>query len=116
LVWYLNIGGIYAAIREGRRIRLFEAIGRVVRIAVITIVPVAIYASLIWFSLGNFGWQVALAVALVLPFLLLVPVLVWAAVVSGLYQVAREALRRRVTAPQRRAARLAEQPVVQEIT
>ena len=116
LVWYLNIGGIYAAIREGRRIRLFETIGRVVRIAAITIVPVAIYASLIWFSLGNFGWQVALAVGLVLPFLLLVPVLVWAAVVSGLYQVAREALRRRVTAPQRRAARLVEEPVVREIT
>ena len=116
LVWYLNIGGIYAAIREGRRIRLFETIGRAVRITVITIVPVAIYASLIWFSLGNFGWQVALAVGLVLPIVLFVPVLVWAAVVSGLYQVAREALRRRVTAPRRRAARLAEEPVVREIT
>jgi len=116
LVWYLNIGGIYAAIREGRRIRIFETIGRAVRIIAIVIVPVGVYAFLIWFFLGHFGWQVALAVGLALPIVLFVPVLVWAAVVSGLYQVTREALRRRVTAPRRRAARMAEEPVTREVT
>ncbi|MFC1974709.1 hypothetical protein ACFLVA_01700 [Chloroflexota bacterium] len=115
-VWYLNIGGIYAAIREGVRIRVFETIGRVVRIALAVIVPLGVYTFLIWFFLGNFGWQVALAVALALPIVLFVPVLVWAAVVSGLYQVAREALRRRVAAPRRRAARMAEEPVPRKVT
>ena len=116
LVWYLNIGGIYAAIREGRRIRIFDTIGRAVRTAVIVIVPLGIYASLIWFFLGHFGWQVALAVGLALPIVLFVPVLVWAAVVSGLYQVARDTVRRRVMAPQRRAARTAEEPVLRKVT
>ena len=114
-VWYLNIGGIYAAIREGRRIRVFETVGRTVRRAVIVIVPVGIYASLIWFFLGHFGWQVALAVALALPIVLFVPVLVWAAVVSGLYLVVRDTMRRRVTAPRGRAARTAEEPVVRKV-
>ena len=116
LVWYLNIGGIYAAIREGVRIRIFETIFRVVRIALAVIVPVGVYVFLIWFFLGNFGWPVALAVALVLPILLFVPVLVWAAVVSGLYQVAREALRRRFATPRRRAARISEEPVPEKVT
>jgi len=116
LIWYINIGGIYAAIRERRRIGVLETVGRVVRRAIIVIVPVGIYASLIWFFLGHFGWQVALAVGLVLPIVLFVPVLVWAAVVSGLYQVARDALRRRVTAPRRRAARMAEEPVVRKVS
>ena len=113
-IWYLNIGGIYAAIREGRRIRIFETAGRAVRTAVIVIAPVGIYASLIWFFLGHFGWQVALAVGLALPIVLFVPVLVWAAVVSGLYQVVRETMRRRVTAPRRRVARIAEEPVLRK--
>ncbi len=116
LIWYINIGGIYAAIRERRRIGVLETVGRVVRRAIIVIVPVGIYASLIWFFLGHFGWQVALAVGLALPIVLFVPVLVWAAVVSGLYQVARDALRRRVTAPRRRAARMAEEPVVRKVS
>ncbi len=116
LIWYLNIGGIYAAIREGKRIRLFETIGRAVRIAAIVIVPVGVYGFLIWFFLGHFGWQVALAVALALPIVLFVPVLVWAAVASGLYQVARDTVRRRVTAPRRRAARMAEEAVLRKVT
>jgi len=115
LVWYLNIGGIYAAIREGRRIRVLETIGRVVRIGLAVIVPVGIYAFAIWFSLGHFGWQVALAVAIVLPIVLFVPVLVWAAVVSGLYQVIRDTMRRRVAAPRRRIVRVTEEPVAQEV-
>ena len=115
-IWYLNIGGIYAAIRE-RDFKVFERIGRRIRIGLAVIVPAGVYALLVWFFFGNFGWQVALAVALVLPIVLLVPVLVWLAVVSGLYQVARDALRRRVTAPRRRAARLAlaEEPVIRRV-
>jgi hypothetical protein len=115
LVWYINIGGIYAAICEGRKIRISETISRTVRRTVIVIVPLAIYASLIWFSFGHFGWQVALALGLALPILLLVPALVWAAVVSGLYQVAREAVRRRVTIS-RRASRIAGEPIPRKVT
>lgn len=114
LVWYLNIGGIYVAIREGRRIRGLETIGRAVRIGLAVIVPVAVYALLIWFFLGNFGWQVALAVAIVLPIVLFVPVLVWVMVVSGLYQVIRDVMRRRVAAPRRGIVRVTEEPVVRE--
>ena len=116
LVWYLNIGGIYAAITEGRRIRVLETIGRVVRTTVIVIVPLGIYGALIWFFLGHFGWQVALAVAIVLPIVLLVPVLVWVVVVSGLYQVIRDTVQRRATAPRRRTARMAEEPVTRQVT
>jgi len=122
LIWYINIGGIYAAIKEARAREivlgkgqfkvLAAAIGRAMRIGLAVIVPVTVYALLIWFFLGNFGWQVALAVALALPIVLFVPVLVWAIVVSGLYLVARDALRRRAIAPRRRAVRMVEEPVV----
>ena len=115
LVWYLNMGGIYAAIREGVRIRVFEAVGRMVRSAVIVIVPLGVYAFLIWFFLGHFGWQVALAVALVLPIVLLVPVLVWVAVASGLYQVIVDVMRRKATAPRRRPIRPAEELATQGV-
>jgi len=115
LVWYLNIGGTYAAIKEGR-LRVFEPIVRTMRIGLAGLVPVAVYVLLIWFFFGNFGWQVALAVALALPIVLFVPVLVWAAVVSGLYLVIRDTVRRRVTAPRRRAARMAEEPVIRRVT
>jgi len=108
LVWYLNIGGMYAAAREGVRIRLFATAGRAIGITLAIAIPAGVYAFLIWFFLGQFGWQAALAVALVLPIVLVVPVLIWAAVVSGLYQVARGALRRRATAPRRRVAPVAE--------
>jgi len=137
-IWYLNIGGIYAAIQEARKRKTAPeheerraralaiigrrakssvlAIGRPMRVVLPVIVPVGAYAFLIWFFLGSFGWQVALAVALALPIVLFVPVLVWAAVVSGLYQVVRDTLRRRATAPRRRAARMAEEPVIREVT
>jgi len=114
LIWYLNIGGLYAAIKEGR-LRVFEPIVRTMRIGLAVIVPVGVYGFLIWFFLGHFGWQVALAVALALPIVLFVPVLVWAAVASGLYQVARDTVRRRVTAPRRRAARMAEKAVLRRV-
>ena len=51
-VWYLNIGGVYAAIREGRRFRVLEAIGRAVRIGLAVIVSVGVYGFLIWFLVG----------------------------------------------------------------
>jgi hypothetical protein len=46
-----------------------------------------------------------------IPIILLVPLLVWGAVVSGVYQVARDAVRRRAIL-RRRRARVAEEPVV----
>mgnify|MGYP001095083946 CR=1 FL=1 len=55
-------------------------------------------------------WPVILALVIGIPIVLFVPVLVWGAVVSGLYQVIRDAVRRRAVA--RRRARLAEEPVV----
>jgi hypothetical protein len=56
-------------------------------------------------------WPIILALVIAIPILLLVPVLVWGAVVSGVYQVARDALRRRAIL-RRRRARVAEEPVV----
>jgi len=113
-VWYLNVGGLYAAIKEGR-FKVLATVGRVVRTAVLVTVPVGIYAFTVWFFFGNFGWPVALAVALILPIILFVPVLVWAAVVSGLYLVVGDTLRRRVTAPRRRPVIAAEESVIREV-
>jgi len=113
-VWYLNMGGLYTALKEGK-IKAFRPFIRAMRIALVIMVPIAIYAFLIWFFLGHFGWPVALAAALVLPIVLLIPVLVWAAVVSGLYQVARDALHRRAVTQRRRAARTVEESVVREV-
>jgi len=113
-IWYLNAGGIYAAIKEGR-LKAFQPIARKIRTGLVIIVPVGIYAFAIWFSLGHFGWQVALAVGLALPIVLFVPVLVWATIVSGLYLVVRDALRRRVIAPRRRATRVAEETVPRRV-
>lgn len=113
-IWYLNAGGIYAAIKEGR-LKVSKPIARKIRIGLAVIVPVGIYTFAIWFSLGHFGWQVALAVGLALPIVLFVPVLVWAVIVSGLYQVVRDTLRRRVTAPRRRAIRMAEETVPRRV-
>lgn len=115
-IWYLNIGGMYAAIRERGRIRIPAAVSRAMRIALIIIVPVAIYAVLIWFFYGHFGWQVAVAVAVAFPIVLFVPALIWAAVISGLYQVARDRMRRRVTVTRRKAVRMAEEPVTRRVT
>jgi hypothetical protein len=113
-IWYLNIGGMYASLRERRRIGVLSAIGRAMRIPLAVIVPVAIYAVLIWFFYGHFGWQVAVAVAVAFPIVLFVPALVWAAVISGLYQVALDRLRRR--APVRKKARkMVEEPVVPRV-
>lgn len=114
-IWFLNVGGIYAAIKEGK-LKVLEPIGRAIGTTLAVIVPVGVYALLIWFFLGHFGWQGALAVALALPIVLFVPVLVWAAVVSGLYLVIRDTVRRRATAPRRRAARMAKELSVRKVT
>ena len=116
LIWYLNIGGMYVAIRERGRIRIPAAVSRAMRIALTIMVPVAIYAVLIWFFYGHFGWQVAVAVAVAFPIVLFVPALVWAAVISGLYQVVLDRMRRRATASRRRTGRLVEEPVVRKVT
>ena len=41
-------------------------------------------------------WQFIVALIIAIPIIIFVPVLVWIAVASGLYQVARDSLRRRV--------------------
>lgn len=109
-IWYMNVGGLYIAARE-RQFKVFAPFVRRVRIGLAVIVPIGIYASLIWFSWGNLGWQVAVALAFVLPIVLSLPVLIWVAVVSGLYQVARDTLRRRALAPRRRVGRVTEEAV-----
>ncbi len=116
-VWYLNVGGLYAAVKavkEGR-FGVSEAVVRRIRTGLAVAVPVGIYAFAVWFSFGHFGWPVALAVALALPVVLFVPVLVWAVVVSGLYQVVRETMRQRATAPRRTPAQMVEEPVRREV-
>lgn len=108
-VWHLNISSLYWAVKEGR-LKVFTTIGRRVRIAFLIIVPVGIYGWAVWSSLGHFGWPVALAVGLVLPVVLAVPLLVWATIASGLFEVARYVLRQRV-ASRRAMSRMAEEPV-----
>ena len=101
-IWYLNIGGVYEAIKD-RRFIASEITVRRIRIGLTVIVPVVIYAVLIWFFLSRFGWHVALAVELALPIVLFVTALVWAAVVSGRYQVVRDRMQSRVIATRKRA-------------
>jgi hypothetical protein len=62
------------------------------------------------------NWQIILALVIVIPVILFVPFMIWIAVISGLYQVARDRLRRRVTIPRRKAAKMATEPVVEAIT
>jgi hypothetical protein len=61
-------------------------------------------------------WYYILVIVFAVAIVLFVPVLVWMAVISGLYQVARETLRRRATARRRKAEKLVEEPVVHEVT
>jgi hypothetical protein len=61
-------------------------------------------------------WAIpAILVLLVAVFAILTPVFIWAGVVSGLFRVIRDRLRRRVAAP-RRARRTVEAPVLREVT
>lgn len=111
-IWYLNIGGIYTALREGGRIRVPVIIRRAMRIMLAVLLPLAVYAVAIWFFYGHFGWPVAVAVAVVFPVVLFVPALIWAAVISGLYQVVLDRLRRRVAVPRRK---MSAEPVVEVV-
>lgn len=115
LIWYLNIGGLYLAIKEGK-FKTLESILKKVRIGIQVMVPVGIYALLIWFFYGHFGWPVALATAVVLPIVLFIPVMIWAIVVSGLYQVVRETMRRRAYANRRRTRAITGELAMQEVT
>ena len=112
-IWYLNIGGMYTAFRERGGIRVPAIIKRATRIMLVVVLPVAVYAVAIWFFYGQYGWQVAAAVAVVFPIVLFVPALIWAAVISGLYRVALDRLRRRVTLPRRQ---MSTEPVVEVVT
>ena len=107
-IWYLNAGGLYAALKESR-LRVPRSVVRAARLSLIIGAPLAAYSVLIWFLAGTFGWVVALVVALTLPIVFIAPVLIWAAVVSGLYQVVRDTLRRRAAVRTRRATRLPEE-------
>jgi hypothetical protein len=110
-IWYINITGMYAAIRERGGVRVLAAFGRAARTVLVVLVPLAVYGFLIWFFYGHFSWQVTLAVALVFPIVLFVPALIWVAVISGLYQVASDRLRRTALTRRRRVGRIVEEPV-----
>jgi len=57
-------------------------------------------------------WPFIVALVIAIPIVLFVPLMVWAAVVSGLYQVARDRVRHRATvASRKRALRVAEAPI-----
>jgi len=113
-VWYLNAGGLYAAVKEGR-VKIPRGVTRAIRIGFFVTVSCGVYGAIIWFTLGHFGWAVALAVALALPIVFIAPALIWAALASGLYQVARDALHRRAVVRKRRATQLAEEAAAREI-
>ncbi len=101
LIWFMNIKGIRDTARE-RRTELIQILKRRARTAIAVVVPVGIYAFLVQFFLGRFGWQAALAAGLVLPIVLFIPVLIWASVASGISDVLRDRLRRRAGASRRR--------------
>lgn len=103
LIWSINLRGIRDMAKE-RRSAVVELIKKRGRMAAATLIPLAIYAVLVWYFSTNYSWQVALAVALVLPIVLFVPVIVWAAVASGLADVMRDRVRRRALASRRRVA------------
>ncbi|MBI2868544.1 MAG: hypothetical protein HYX96_01810 [Chloroflexi bacterium] len=107
-IWYLNIGGLVVAARRVRP-AVPRALLRVVKLVLALAPPLAVYAFGIWFALGKSGWQVALAVGIVLPIILLPPVLVWGMVAGGLSPALRDAWRRREAAP-RETARLVGEP------
>jgi len=59
-------------------------------------------------------WELIVALVVAIPIVLFGPILVWVAVVSGLYQVARDRLRRRALSSRREAVgvgRVIEKPV-----
>jgi hypothetical protein len=60
-------------------------------------------------------WYYILIIVVAVAIVLFVPTLIWMAVISGLYQVALDRLRRRATVTRRRAEKLAEEPAVRRV-
>ncbi|MEW6033381.1 MAG: hypothetical protein AB1603_00835 [Chloroflexota bacterium] len=116
-VWYMNIGGIYAAIRKARqrratrehelrKTRTTPTTRKQVRprAAIGPALAVTIYGAAVGAIAASFGWQAALAVGLALPVLAVPVAFVWYLNVSGLYQVIRATRERQ----KRRAAAVRE--------
>ena len=137
-IWYLNIAGIYGALREAYRGRVAQrhmegqtralaivnnrirttvlVIGKLtisspMRIVLPAAIAMGIYASLIWFCLAGFGWEVALALGLAMPTIAALMAFAWYLNASGLYQVIRAIRQKR--ASERRLARMLKQAMVQ---
>ncbi len=106
-IGYLNVGGVYIAIKE-KRASIFQAMARRMRIPLAITAALGAYGFLVWFFLSRFGWQVALAAGLVLPIVLFIPVVIWAMFASGLSVVIRHRLQQRAPAPFRRPVRATE--------
>ena len=69
--------------------RVFEVVGRKTCIALTVLVSTGLYISLMWLLFGNFGWQVALALALALPLMIFPAALIWYINIGGIYQAIR---------------------------
>ncbi|PIU55400.1 MAG: hypothetical protein COS88_04675 [Chloroflexi bacterium CG07_land_8_20_14_0_80_51_10] len=69
--------------------RVFEVVGRKTCIALTVLVSAGLYTSLMWLLFGNFGWQVALALALALPLMIFPAALIWYINIGGIYQAIR---------------------------
>lgn len=91
-VWYLTVGGIKAALRVKTTVEARAAGKQMLKLGAIVLAlapPVAI-----WYFLGGLGWQVALAVTLAVPIMLIGVAFVWYLQASGLYQVIRQTRQR----------------------
>jgi hypothetical protein len=60
-------------------------------------------------------WYFILIMVVAVAIVLFVPTLIWMAVISGLYQVARDRLRRRAAATRKRTVTMAKEPVARRI-
>ena len=69
--------------------KTFKAIGTKIRTTVAVLVSAGLYAFFMWFFFSNFGWQVALALALTLPVTLFPAVLIWYINIGGIYPAVR---------------------------
>jgi len=65
--------------------KALEAVANKTRTTLTVLVPVGLYASLIWLFFGSFGWQVGLALALALPIMLVPAALIWYINIGGIY-------------------------------
>ena len=75
----------------GRRVKTTAlAIGRPMPIVLPVAVPAAVYAFVVWFLFARFGWEVALAVGLAMPVILIPLALVWYITVWGTYGIIRD--------------------------